>query len=545
MNPLVITATGVVVAQMSKLISGGLELSPEHYIRYRNGVDKIRGTIEELDGIDLTRPMSVAGSIVRYIDRRIGVRKVKKEAPVTISKETEKSLVAAAIEILESCGVGTVGEIKLHRVGEAVLPPEQTVRCYASAVAHLSDSGWKQEPLGGLLPVVMRSLGVKGAYMVVSCTHLATTSDTIDKTRTSGNPIFTIHVMATKDPAAASRVQLKGDVREEWRPSFNNVTTSDDKKFEVVFSQLYTLVPENVYVENVLEEFWGECKLRTAVEPRSANGYGFLGDATWAITPAITLRPENSRPFVGPQLSVLDEWDAYLKSGEPVTVMLTGKPGGGKTTLSKTAIDRFKDKRTLIMSNQLFQDLNATAWDVYIKGYKPDIVVIDDIDRVDPASLALSLYKLDRQNYKVPLTILSANDINRMPPAAYRAGRVDYVLKIDASTTAAEQTIQTILRQRHVAEGSVSAEAVRALGERLSGRTPAEIEKHVTRALVLGWDAPACEYDMDLRTTEDLRDPTPSNTAGNTVPSAVAPVPTAAASKPLRRAKPQITYQEE
>jgi tRNA A37 threonylcarbamoyladenosine biosynthesis protein TsaE len=230
--------------------------------------------------------------------------------------------------------------------------------------------------------------------------------------------------------------------------------------------------------------------------PMYSVGFGNLGN--------------NHHDYKGPELELIQEWEAYFDKKIPLTVLLQGRPGSGKTTLVKTAISHFHKKlkkRTLTMHSTSFTDLTTHEFHNLIDAYAPDILWIEDIDRIPQADLELCLSKIDRQEYEVPLTIFTSNNYKKLPQALYRPDRIDYIYKIDVvEGKISDEVLESALKRVNLTLKDLTEDHLDALRSRCRGCTPAEVLKYVRRGYVLGFDNLTSSYDLDVHMKDELEE---------------------------------------
>lgn len=532
MNKLYTVAAGVAIAQLSKVVVNGIELSPDMYEAYRSKMEKIERVVNDLADIDTTKPMTIAHTAHKFVASRI--RKShdpkRRSKPPFLTVAQIDSILKEGIKRTKAVGL-PAGD-QLHKltfvrsrandspVGQfaALHPPSSVI-------------------IGGLDPQEASALGMHNMYVVYRTYPLSVFGEppadpdseetVLERMKAQKFSITRVTVVHLENKVDVDLMR-NADPAGFWAPR-----TGDDsipERRSVVFDEFFSYLPEDELIREFRSTIWAELGHITYLGCFDANyslllNYGVLlfslqGNSekaapTASTSPTMTplVVPEKKRRFVGPHLEMVDDWRAYMQAGVPLTVLLVGRPGGGKTTFMYTAIEKLKTGRVLHIGNEQFAELSMNAWRTMLRMLEPDIVVIEDIDRVPREKLSLSLNKIDRQQYRVPLTIMSANDRNRMPPAFTRPGRIDNVVLVDASLSGVVSNIQTIMERMGKDPAEVPPDRIEALAARMEGRTPAEIEKHVVRAIVLGWDRDPCKYDLDVVTGEDAEE-IPARVAG-------------------------------
>lgn len=119
--------------------------------------------------------------------------------------------------------------------------------------------------------------------------------------------------------------------------------------------------------------------------------------------------------------------DMFQQEGLHRSFMLYGPPGTGKTTAT---LEATKDKYTVRLNASDLNELSQEDWEYIVDFLKPEVIIIDDIDRARLSGNSLNM--LEIVNAKVPFFIATANYIYRMDPAFLRPGRFDEFIEIDS-----------------------------------------------------------------------------------------------------------------
>lgn len=130
-----------------------------------------------------------------------------------------------------------------------------------------------------------------------------------------------------------------------------------------------------------------------------------------------------------------DRIEKFLEKNIKRSIILHGPPGTGKTTFAKF-ISNKRNMKTIRLTIEFFSNGNflyvggddkekhKIALD-FIKNLQPDLLIIDDIDRVDLEQQNELLTFLEEAPKYCKIVIFSANHKNKITKALLRPGRVD------------------------------------------------------------------------------------------------------------------------
>lgn len=122
--------------------------------------------------------------------------------------------------------------------------------------------------------------------------------------------------------------------------------------------------------------------------------------------------------------------DRALKGGVTRSLLLWGEPGTGKSCLARAVIDILNMRCLRLRVEDLEHLRNSTLADA-IMIFRPDAVIIDDLDRLQWSSSNHLYEMLEFLKRNVKLVFGTVNDMKKVPPALRRPGRFDERRKID------------------------------------------------------------------------------------------------------------------
>lgn len=245
---------------------------------------------------------------------------------------------------------------------------------------------------------------------------------------------------------------------------------------------------EGVIFDDLSRALWsGRKALRLDI--RQTNTYGGM---------KAVLTPLNLSEFeyVGSLSNQIDEWAQFYDAGLRRSVLLQGKPGSGKSTLCLHAA-RSLSERTVLISSKLFEELGTGQWRALVRVLSPKLLILDDIDRVSSHILGSKLDVFEERNCDIPYLFFTSNDINEIPPAFRRPGRIDQILVVREPDEALR--LRMIERFAQMIGATIPAEHTERLQQLVADRSGAHALEAIKRGHVLGWDHALAPEDITFR----------------------------------------------
>lgn len=203
------------------------------------------------------------------------------------------------------------------------------------------------------------------------------------------------------------------------------------------------------------------------------------------------------RVYKGQMLAEILEMSRFTKKGIRRVLALQGKPGTGKSTLCQNVAKQMGG-RCMVITNEFISNANRENWQDLMRIMKPDVVIIDDIDRVQSRQLSMSLYMFeDGEGYAVPLTLMTTNDINSTPEAFRRPGRIDQLVMMPSPTSKIQEEMLAEFASVLKVDVSDIPEKPKAFLIWLLAEQPGVYAQEILRRYsVLGWDREPAKHDI-------------------------------------------------
>lgn len=204
--------------------------------------------------------------------------------------------------------------------------------------------------------------------------------------------------------------------------------------------------------------------------------------------------------YIGALEGCIDQWKKFRSAGIRRNILLQGKPGCGKSTLCLHAAS-ILSQRTALITSKVFEECTLSEWRTMLELLRPEMLILDDIDRVGPNILGTRLETIEEKNCDIPFIMFTSNDINQIPQAFRRPGRIDQILVVDEpSEDARRQMLERFAAQLEV---KIPADRWPMLMDLVLQRSGAHALEAIKRGKVLGWEHPTSDADITFKGEED------------------------------------------
>lgn len=198
------------------------------------------------------------------------------------------------------------------------------------------------------------------------------------------------------------------------------------------------------------------------------------------------------RQYEGELTKISDNLIDCRQKGIRRSLLFQGEPGTGKSTLVGN-IAKKVSKRTIVLTHSFMDWLNEHQWALLLRMLKPEMIIVDDIDRIS-RTMERKLSLFEDHYCKVPFILMTSNHFTNLPKAFKRPGRIDEIIEMQSPVRKIRyEVIRAIAEQEEIEIPDEKMPIFDEIHQEFAG---AYIVELLRRVKAYGWEYKIPPYDL-------------------------------------------------
>lgn len=138
---------------------------------------------------------------------------------------------------------------------------------------------------------------------------------------------------------------------------------------------------------------------------------------------------------------LIDRWKSFKQAGLRRSIILHGEPGTGKSTLARQVTREIQGRVVFAPVRTIAQSPSLEYFSSVLKFLEPDILIVDDLDRLETSNLESLLDFFEESENSIPMILATTNHLDNLPDAIKRPGRFDEIWEIKPPSDDVRMTV--------------------------------------------------------------------------------------------------------
>lgn len=200
----------------------------------------------------------------------------------------------------------------------------------------------------------------------------------------------------------------------------------------------------------------------------------------------------------------LENFHTYLAKAKEQNIrrniLFQGSPGTGKSTLVSNLAEKISS-RTIVLTSEAIRGIHTRyRWEI-ILSLEPDMIIIDDIDRIKKAEQDFILSLIEDRYCQVPFILMTSNNLDDLSDAFKRPGRIDEIWELDKpSVDIRMEVLKSLAEQEGI---DIPESRLKVLDDIYQNYTGAYLVEIFRRAKISGWNFNFSKRDLTFKDLSD------------------------------------------